>query len=131
MGLLHWLTFGDSSKPIAWPQQAQFQAIRPATGPTGSVSETRTPHIQPLNGYPRPPFDRERFIFKLLAVVIITQLTLYTVATGVCGNVAYIRRQHLVEVCPRVLDQVTAAFDATMKLLIALLGGAALRNGGR
>ncbi len=84
-----------------------------------------------MAGNQRPPFDRERFIFKLLAVVIITQLTLYTVATGVCGNVAYIRRQHLVEVCPRVLDQVTAAFDATMKLLIALLGGAALRNGGR
>ena len=84
-----------------------------------------------MAGNPRAPFDRERFIFKLLAVVIITQLTLYTVATGVCGNVAYIRRQHLVEVRPRVLDQVTAAFDATMKLLIALLGGAALRNGGR
>ena len=84
-----------------------------------------------LGGNPRPPFDRERFVFKLLAVVIITQLTLYTVATGVCGNVAYIRRQTLIQVCPRVLDQVTASFDATLKLLIALLGGAALTQNGR
>jgi hypothetical protein len=30
-----------------------------------------------------------------------------------------------------VLDQVTAAFDATLKLLIALLGGAALTQNGR
>jgi hypothetical protein len=45
--------------------------------------------------------------------------------------VAYSQRQKVVEVCPRVLDQVTSAFDATLKLLIALLGGAALTNGGR
>ena len=67
----------------------------------------------------------------MLAVVIITQLTLYTVATAVCGNVAYSQRQTVVEVCPRVLDQVTSAFDATLKLLIALLGGAALSQNGR
>ena len=52
-------------------------------------------------------------------------------ATGVCGNVAYTQRQKVVEVCPRVLDQVTAAFDATLKLLIALLCGASLTSGGR
>jgi hypothetical protein len=63
--------------------------------------------------------------------VIITQLSLYTVATCVGGNVAYIRRQQLLEVCPRVLDQVTASFDATLKLLIALLVGAALTQNGR
>ncbi|MCP9825321.1 hypothetical protein [Synechococcus sp. EJ6-Ellesmere] len=77
------------------------------------------------------PFDRERFIFQLLAVVILTQLMLYTLATGVCGNVAYNRRQQVADVCPRVLDQVTASFDATMKLLVALLGGAALERGSR
>ncbi|MCP9860370.1 MULTISPECIES: hypothetical protein [unclassified Cyanobium] len=82
-------------------------------------------------GHPKPPFDRERFIFKLLAVVIITQLSIYAVATVICGNVAYTRRQQLVEVCPGVLDQVTARFDATLKLLIALLGGAALNQNGR
>jgi len=79
----------------------------------------------------RSPFDRERFIFQLLAVVILTQLMLYTLATGVCGNVAYNRRQQVADVCPRVLDQVTASFDATMKLLVALLGGAALERGSR
>ena len=82
-------------------------------------------------GGPEQPFDRERFIFKLLAVVIITQLSLYSLATAICGNVAYTQRQKVVEVCPRVLDQVTSAFDATLKLLIALLGGAALSQNGR
>ncbi|MCP9773737.1 hypothetical protein KBY66_14135 [Synechococcus sp. Tobar12-5m-g] len=82
-------------------------------------------------GGPEQPFDRERFIFKLLAVVIITQLSLYSLATAICGNVAYTQRQKVVEVCPRVLDQVTSAFDATLKLLIALLGGAALTHPGR
>ena len=51
--------------------------------------------------------------------------------TGICRNVAYIRRQLLVEDWPGVHNHVTESFDATMKLLIALLGGAALRNGAR
>ena len=33
------------------PQQVPFQLLRPATGTTGSVLETRTHHIQALNGY--------------------------------------------------------------------------------
>ena len=51
--------------------------------------------------------------------------------TGICGNVAYIRRQHLVVDWPGVHNHVTASFDATLKLLIGLPGGAALRNGAR
>jgi hypothetical protein len=35
---------------------------------------------------PRPPFDRERFVFKMLAVVIGTQLLIYSLAAGVCGQ---------------------------------------------
>ena len=76
-------------------------------------------------------FDRERFIFRLLAVVILIQLTLYSVATMVCGRVALNNRRQLAEVCPRALDQVAASFDSTLKLLVALLGGAALERGRR
>jgi hypothetical protein len=32
---------------------------------------------------PKPPFDRERFVFKILAVVIGTQLLIYSLAAGV------------------------------------------------
>ena len=35
---------------------------------------------------PKPPFDRERFVFKILAVVIGTQLLIYSLAAGVCGQ---------------------------------------------
>jgi hypothetical protein len=37
-------------------------------------------------GPPKPPFDRERFVFQILAVVIGTQLLIYTLAAGVCGQ---------------------------------------------
>jgi hypothetical protein len=35
---------------------------------------------------PKPPFDREQFVFKILAVVIGTQLLIYSLAAGVCGQ---------------------------------------------
>lgn len=38
----------------------------------------------PLDRPPKPPFDRERFVFKILAVVIGTQLLIYSLAAGVC-----------------------------------------------
>ena len=34
----------------------------------------------PLDRPPKPPFDRERFVFKILAVVIGTQLLIYSLA---------------------------------------------------
>ncbi len=42
--------------PSPWPQQAPFQAMRPAAGTTGSISESCTRHIQPLNGYRFPDY---------------------------------------------------------------------------
>ena len=36
---------------------------------------------------PKPPFDRERFVFRILAVVIGTQLLIYSLAAGVCGHI--------------------------------------------
>jgi len=42
-----------SKDPSPWPQLAPFRACRPATGTTGGVSESRTRHNHPLNGYKR------------------------------------------------------------------------------
>ncbi len=45
-------------------------------------------------------------------MVIGTQLLIYSLAAGVCGQ--------------RALEQLQGGFDSTLKLLLALLGGAAL-----
>jgi hypothetical protein len=74
---------------------------------------------------PKPPFDRERFIFKTLAVVIGTQLLIYSLAAGVCGQRALDGRP-VGQICRGTLEQLQGGFDSTLKLLLALLGGAAL-----
>ena len=74
---------------------------------------------------PKPPFDRERFIFNTLAVVIGTQLLIYSLAAGVCGQRA-LQGRPVGQICPGTLEQLQGGFDSTLKLLLALLGGAAL-----
>ena len=83
-------------------------------------AETPGPEQQP-----KPPFDRERFIFKTLAVVIGTQLLIYSLAAGVCGQRA-LQGRPVGQICPGTLEQLQGGFDSTLKLLLALLGGAAL-----
>jgi len=74
---------------------------------------------------PRPPFDRERFVFQTLAVVIGTQLLIYALAAGVCGHRA-LEGRPVGQICPGTLEQLQGGFDSTLNLLLALLGGAAL-----
>lgn len=74
---------------------------------------------------PKPPFDRERFIFKMIAVVISFQLLIYSLAAGVCGQRALVNRP-VGQICPGTLDRLQGGFEATLNLLLALLGGAAL-----
>ena len=74
---------------------------------------------------PRPPFDRQRFIFQTLAVVIGTQLLIYALAAGVCGQRALAGRP-VGQICPGTLEQLQGGFDSTLNLLLALLGGAAI-----
>ena len=85
------------------------------------------PHAQRSG---RPPFDRERFVFKTLAVVICTQLLIYALAAGVCGQLALAGRP-VGQVCPGTLEKLQMGFDSTLNLLLALLGGAALTRVGR
>jgi hypothetical protein len=74
---------------------------------------------------PKPPFDRERFVFQILALVIGTQLLIYSLAAGVCGQRA-LEGRPVGQICPGTLEQLQGGFDSTLKLLLALLGGAAL-----
>ena len=53
----------------------------------------------PLARPPKPPFDRERFVFKILAVVIGTQLLIYSLAAGVCGQRA-LEGRPVGQICP-------------------------------
>ena len=83
------------------------------------------PPTPPAPRGPKPPFDRERFVFKTLAVVIGTQLLIYSLAAGVCGQRA-LEGRSIGQICPGTLEQLQGGFDSTLKLLLALLGGAAL-----
>jgi hypothetical protein len=71
------------------------------------------------------PFDRDRFVIKTLAVVIGTQLLIYSLAAGVCGQRA-LEGRPIGQICPNTLEQLQSGFDSTLNLLLALLGGAAL-----
>ena len=74
---------------------------------------------------PNPPFDRERFVFKILAVVIGTQLLIYSLAAGVCGQRA-LEGRPVGQICPGTPEQLPGGIDSTLNLLLELLGGAAL-----
>jgi hypothetical protein len=87
----------------------------------GGASMQTNPAPRP----PKPPFDRERFVFKILAVVIGTQLLIYSLAAGVCGQ-RTLEGRPVGQICPGTLEQLQGGFDSTLKLLLALLGGAAL-----
>ena len=91
---------------------------------------TEAPQLLTSLPPPRPPFDRERFVFKTLAVVICTQLLIYSLAAGVCGQRALAGRP-VGQVCPGTLEKLQMGFDSTLNLLLALLGGAALTRVGR
>ena len=78
---------------------------------------------------PRPPFDRERFVLKTLAVVIGAQLLIYGVAAGICGQRSMAGRP-VGQICPGTLEQLQSGFDSTLNLLLALLGGAAISRVG-
>ena len=58
-------------------------------------------------------------------MVIGTQLLIYSLAARVCGQRA-LKGRSIGQICPGTLEQLQGDFDSTLKLLLALLGGAAL-----
>ena len=61
----------------------------------------------------------------ILAVVICAQLLIYALAAGVCSQRALADRP-VGQVFLGTLEKLQMGFDATLNLLLALLGGAAL-----
>ena len=64
-------------------------------------------------------------MFKTLAVVIGTQVLIFSLAAGVCGQRA-LEGRPIGQICPGTLEQLQGGFDSTLNLLLGLLGGAAL-----
>ena len=54
-----------------------------------------------------------------------TQLLIYSLAAGVCGQRA-LEGRSIGRICPGTLEQWQGGFDSTLKLLLALLGGVVL-----
>ncbi|WP_094556734.1 hypothetical protein [Synechococcus sp. 1G10] len=82
---------------------------------------------------PRQPksFNRERFLLRLVAVVLIAEVSLYAFGAGVC---AWRSAQQLVPqggLCARFDNAVHTAFGVALNTLLALLGGKALSDSNR
>ena len=88
-----------------------------------------TDALPPQPKGPNSPFDRERFVFKTLALVISTELLIYSLAAGVCAVRAlgtHESTQNRSDSCSGTLERVQMGLDSTLNMLLALLGGAAL-----
>jgi hypothetical protein len=115
------------------PEAATAPAAWPAPEPTGASTNNNgngngngsTPYQERRPRPLKPPFDRQRFVFKTLAVVIGTQLLIYTLAAGACAERSF-RGRPVGAICASTLKDLQTGFDSTLNLLLALLGGAAL-----
>jgi hypothetical protein len=58
-------------------------------------------------------------VFKTLAVVIGTQLVIYSLAAGVCRQRA-LEGLPIGQICPGTLEQLQGGIDSTLNLLLAL-----------
>ncbi len=77
------------------------------------------------------PFNRERFLLRLVALVLIAEVSLYSFGAGVC---AWRSAQQLVPqggLCTRFDNAIHAAFGVALNTLLALLGGKALSDSNR
>ena len=71
----------------------------------------------------KPPFDRERFLFVLLAAVIISEFSIYLLAGTVCAwRLVFLDAK----ACPEFLMRLHTATESALNLILALLGGAAI-----
>jgi hypothetical protein len=82
--------------------------------------------LQPASG-----FQRERFLLLLVALILIGEVVLFSLAAGHC--IAQARRSPLPQgsICQRVDSSLEAAFAVALNTLLALLGGKAVGDGAR
>ena len=88
---------------------------------------------RPGDGSPQPAsgFQRERFLLRLVALILIGEVLLFTLAAGHC--IVHARRSPLPQgsICQRVDSSLEAAFAVALNTLLALLGGKAVGDGAR
>ncbi len=70
-------------------------------------------------------FQRERFLLRLVAVILIAEVLLFTAATIGCAVVAQQRPLSEKSFCHRADRSLEAAFGVALNTLLALLGGKA------
>ncbi|MCT0230948.1 hypothetical protein KQ306_08810 [Synechococcus sp. CS-1324] len=76
-------------------------------------------------------FNRERFLLRLVAVILIAEVLLFTLASTAC--IALAQRRPLPEksLCHRADSSLEAAFAVALNTLLALLGGKAIGDSAR
>lgn len=70
-------------------------------------------------------FQRERFLLRLVAVVLIAEVLLFTIASAACIALAQHRPLNDKSLCHRADSSLEAAFGVALNTLLALLGGKA------
>jgi hypothetical protein len=88
---------------------------------------------RPVDRQPQPAggFQRERFLLHLVALILIGEVLLFTLAAGHC--IVQARRSPLPagSICLRVDSSLEAAFAVALNTLLALLGGKAVGDSAR
>ncbi|MCP9852799.1 hypothetical protein KBZ14_07930 [Synechococcus sp. HJ21-Hayes] len=74
----------------------------------------------------RDGFQRERFLLRLVAVILIAEVLLFTLASAACIALAQRRPLPETSLCHRVDSSLEAAFAVALNTLLALLGGRAV-----
>lgn len=65
----------------------------------------------------KPPFDRERFVFKTLTLVIGTRLLIASLLAGVCAERA-LGGKPVGQIGPGTLEKLQSDLDSTLNLLL-------------
>lgn len=96
-------------------------------------ASSRSPEPEdPRPGSERPkPFNRERFLLRLVAVVLIAEVSLYVFGVGVCAWRGAQQQLPQGGLCARFDNAVHTAFGVALNTLLALLGGKALSDSQR
>lgn len=101
-------------------------------GPTDPEHREQQPE-RPGDRPPQPTggFQRERFLLRLVALILIGEVLLFAVAAAACIGQA--RRSPLPpgSICQRVDSSLEAAFAVALNTLLALLGGKAVGDSTR
>jgi len=110
--------------PEAGPQRPELQGDRPGDRQPPAVPPRRRGGGH--GGRDRGSgFHRERFLLRLVAVILIAEVLLFTLASAACIALAQRRPLSDRSLCHRADSSLEAAFGVALNTLLALLGGKA------